>query len=230
MYGEGYNWTPLYSVRSGQIVGALPVGIETKGFEDAPYWPTQICWTYKEVWTQPVGQWIWLMQDISVPAIVRGTADPASHEAVEFRERKTGQVKTITANPMDGEFSIHIPEGQYTVRQGSAHASITVLPGELYGVDLRRDHVLDFKVTFQAGGEGGLLLRTSAEGAGRHTFTIRSENLALTESVTQELDLGSGRVREVVWHARVISPSTPWIAVLIPDGTLSERREVTGKK
>jgi hypothetical protein len=30
MYGEGYDWTPLYSVRSGQMVGALPVGIETK--------------------------------------------------------------------------------------------------------------------------------------------------------------------------------------------------------
>src|ERR1700751_4514824 len=24
MYGEGYDWTPLYSVRSGQMVGALP--------------------------------------------------------------------------------------------------------------------------------------------------------------------------------------------------------------
>src|SRR3984893_17798368 len=27
MYGEGYDWTPLYSVRSGQMVGAPPVGI-----------------------------------------------------------------------------------------------------------------------------------------------------------------------------------------------------------
>ena len=76
MYGEGYDWTPLYSVRSGQMVGALPVGIETKGMDDAPYWPTQICWTYKEVWTAPVGQWIWLMQDIAVPATVKGVGCP----------------------------------------------------------------------------------------------------------------------------------------------------------
>ncbi len=117
MYGEGYDWTPLYSVRSGQTVGALPVGIETKGFGDVPYWPTQICWTYKEVWTQPVGQWIWLMQDVSVPATVRGTADPASHEPVEFREQKSGQVTTTTLIPMGGEFSIHLPEGHYEVRQ-----------------------------------------------------------------------------------------------------------------
>ena len=76
MYGEGYDWTPLYSVRSGQMVGALPVGIETKGFDDAPYWPTQICWTYKEVWSQPVGQWIWLMQDVAVPATVQRHGGP----------------------------------------------------------------------------------------------------------------------------------------------------------
>ncbi len=94
MYGEGYDWTPLYSVRSGQMVGALPVGIETRGFADAPYWPNQICWTYKEVWTQPVGQWIWLMEDISVPAMVRGMADRSSHEQVEFRDPKRGQVAT----------------------------------------------------------------------------------------------------------------------------------------
>jgi Glycosyl hydrolase family 9/Cellulase N-terminal ig-like domain len=129
MYGEGYDWTPLYSVRSGQMVGALPVGIETKGFGDAPYWPTQICWTYKEVWTQPVGQWIWLMEDISVPATVRGLANPASHDPVEFQEQKSGQVASATSNPHDGEFKIHLPEGHYVVRQGSAHTSATVLPG-----------------------------------------------------------------------------------------------------
>jgi hypothetical protein len=230
MYGEGYDWTPLYSVRSGQMVGALPVGIETKGFADAPYWPTQICWTYKEVWTQPVGQWIWLMQDISVPATVRGTANPASHEPVEFREQTSGQVTTATSNPRDGEFNIHLPEGHYDVRQGSAHTRVTVLPGGFYDVDLRFDRVLDFKVTSQDLGHNQVVLRVSAEGAGRHTFTLRSDNLTLNEPGSQEMDLISGGVREAVWHAHVVSPKTPWVAVVIPDGTLSRRREVTGSE
>jgi hypothetical protein len=78
MYGEGYDWTPLYSVRSGEMVGALPVGIETKGDSDAPYWPNQICWTYKEVWTQPVGEWIWLMRDLNGSAVVHGVGEPGS--------------------------------------------------------------------------------------------------------------------------------------------------------
>ncbi len=74
MYGEGYDWTPLYSVRSGQMVGAIPVGIETKGDADIPYWPNQICWTYKEVWTQPAGEWIWLMRDLNGPAVCAGSS------------------------------------------------------------------------------------------------------------------------------------------------------------
>jgi Glycosyl hydrolase family 9/Cellulase N-terminal ig-like domain len=228
MYGEGYDWTPLYSVRSGQMVGALPVGIETKGFADAPYWPNQICWTYKEVWTQPVGQWIWLMEDISVPATVRGTANPDSREPVEFREQKSGQVITAPASLPQGEFNLHLPEGHYDVRQGSAHTSVTVLPGGFYDIDLRPERVLDFKVTSQDLGHGQVTLRVSAEGSGRHAFTVRSENLDLNEPVEQQANLTTSAVREIVWHAHVVSPTTPWVAVVIPDGTLGERREVTG--
>jgi hypothetical protein len=230
MYGEGYDWTPLYSVRSGQMVGALPVGIETKGFNDAPYWPTQICWTYKEVWTQPVGQWIWLMQDISVPATVRGMADPASRDPVEFIEQKTGQVTTAILSPTNAEFNLHLPEGHYRVRQGSAHTSITVLPGGLYRLDLGRDRVLDFEVSFQDAGNNDVVVKVSAEGAGHHTFTLRSDNLGLTEQGRQEIDLTSGGVREMVWRAHLLSATTPWVIVVIPDGNLAERREVTGAK
>ncbi len=228
MYGEGHDWTPLYSVRSGQIVGALPVGIETKGFEDAPYWPTQICWTYKEVWTQPVGQWIWLMEDISVPATVRGTADPASHDVVEFRELRTGHITTPPLSSRDGEFSVRLPEGHYGVRQGSVHTSVTILPGGFYDVDLRPDRVFDFKVISRNLGDNELELRVSVEGAGHHTFTMRSDNLMLKEPTRQEINLTSTGAGEIVWHAHVGSARTPWVAVVIPDGALSERREVTG--
>jgi hypothetical protein len=228
MYGEGYDWTPLYSVRSGQMVGALPVGIETKGFDDAPYWPNQICWTYKEVWTQPVGQWMWLMEDISVPASVKGMANPASREPVEFHEKN--QVTVAAANSRNGEFNVHLPEGHYEVRQGSAHTSVAVLPGGFYDVDLRPDRVLDFKVTSQDAGHNEVVLRVSAAGAGRHTFTILSDNLTVKEPGKQEINLTSEGVREAVWHAHVPSPNTPWVAVVIPDGILSERREVTGSE
>jgi len=230
MYGEGYDWTPLYSVRSGQMVGALPVGIETKGFDDAPYWPAQICWTYKEVWTQPVGQWIWLMEDISVPARVRGKPNPASREPVEFHDQRSGQVTAAPVDSREGEFNLHLPEGRYDVRQGSAHTNVTVLPGGFYEIDLRPDRVLDFQVTSEDRGHNDVVLRVSAEGGGRHTFTLRTENLTLKESSKQEIDLTSGGVRVDVWHAHVVSPTTPWVVVVIPDGALNERREATGSE
>lgn len=228
MYGEGYDWTPLYSVRSGQMVGALPVGIETKGFSDAPYWPTQICWTYKEVWTQPVGQWIWLMQDISVPATVRAMVNPANHDLVEFHEQNSGQVLTAAPTPLDGQFNIRIPEGHYDVRHGSAHTSVTVVPGGLYSLDLRPESTLDFKVTSQDLDQHEIILRVSAEGAGDHTFSIRSDNLVLQEQAMQKLYLTSGKIKETLWHAHLVSPETPWVAVVIPDSDLTRRREITG--
>jgi hypothetical protein len=228
MYGEGYDWTPLYSVRSGQMVGALPVGIETKGFADDPYWPNQICWTYKEVWTQPVGQWIWLMDDISVPATVQGTVDPASPDSVEFRKQKSGEITPVPPPSHDGLFKLDLPEGHYDVRQGPVHTTVTILPGGIYDVDLRPGHVLDFKVTSQDLGHNQVALRISAEGAGRHTFAIRSDNLTLTEPPQQEVNLTPAGPRELVWHAHVLQPNTPWVAVVIPDGTLTNRRELTG--
>ena len=139
MYGEGYDWTPLYSVRSGQMVGALPVGIETKEYNDAPYWPTQICWTYKEVWTQPVGEWIWLMQDLHGEAVVEGDADVSSREPIEFRDQRTGRVTQVSADPTSGKFRAQLPQGGYSVRQGAAHTTLTALSGGVYHVELRSE-------------------------------------------------------------------------------------------
>jgi hypothetical protein len=125
MYGEGYDWTPLYSVRSGQTVGAIPVGIETKGTADEPYWPNQTCWTYKEVWTQPAGEWIWLMQDLSGPAVVEGIVDAGTNQPVQFIDRKTGKITTATPDPAKGSFRVVLPQGHYTVQAGTARTSLT---------------------------------------------------------------------------------------------------------
>jgi hypothetical protein len=135
---------------------------------------------------------------------------------------------TTTPSPIDGTFSVHVPEGRYDVRQGAAHTSLTVLPGAFDSIDLRPQHFLDFKVSFQDLGHNEILVRVTAEGAGHHEFTIRSDNLAVQEQATQRVDLTAGTMQQVVWHARVLSADTPWVAVVIPDDSLAERREVTG--
>ena len=71
-------------------------------------------------------------------------------------------------------------------------------------------------------------MRVSAEGAGPHVFSIRSDNLAVREKAALKVDLTAGKVQQAAWHAHVLSTDTPWVAVVIPDDALAERREVTG--
>lgn len=61
-YGEGYHYHPLYTGLQPQIVGALPVGFETWGNEDVPYYPLQAIATYKEIWVHTTGR---LMKSIA---------------------------------------------------------------------------------------------------------------------------------------------------------------------
>jgi hypothetical protein len=172
-------------------------------------------------------RWLYLMQDISRPASVEGLVKPAADEPVEFREETTGQITTVAADLTRGEFRATLPEGRYTVRQGDRHVSLTLLPGGVRRVDLRPECVLDFKVTSVAGGPGELTLRVSAEGAGRHTFTMRVDNLNV-EHAEQTLELQPGRPQVAVWRAKVVAGDTPWVAVVVPDGVLANRREISG--
>jgi Glycosyl hydrolase family 9 len=64
MYGEGYDWAQQYSVSSGDFVGSLPVGMQSRGTTDLPYWPSQNMYVYKEVWVHPAARWLWLMADL----------------------------------------------------------------------------------------------------------------------------------------------------------------------
>ena len=228
MYGEGYDWTPLYSVRSGQMVGALPVGIETREYNDAPYWPAQICWTYKEVWTQPVGEWIWLMQDLHGGPVVEGEADKGSPSPIEFRDEKTGHVTSTTANSADGKFRVQLPQGRYSVHQGSVQTTLTALSGGVYHLDLRSNQAFDFQAAADAAQPHTVNLRIHAEGAGAHVFEIRTSNLEFAEPGTQKIDLRPGQDVELTRQGRIVDPGTPWVIVVIPDQTLDAHRELTG--
>lgn len=64
IYGDGYDYPPLYGGFAGDVVGAVPVGIETFENEDAPYMPMQINATYKEIWTHTTASAIWLLSKL----------------------------------------------------------------------------------------------------------------------------------------------------------------------
>jgi len=64
MFGEGNNYQQEYSNSSGDFVGELPVGIETKDNEDVPYWPQFNNATYKEVWIVAATKWLSVISEL----------------------------------------------------------------------------------------------------------------------------------------------------------------------
>ncbi len=61
MYGEGHRYAGQYSVMSGNIVGGLPVGVQTHFDNDEPYWPAENVYNWKEIWVHPSTRWLMLM-------------------------------------------------------------------------------------------------------------------------------------------------------------------------
>jgi hypothetical protein len=64
IYGDGYDYPPLYGAFAGDVTGAVPVGIETFENEDQPYMPMQVNATYKEIWTHTTAGVIWLLAEL----------------------------------------------------------------------------------------------------------------------------------------------------------------------
>jgi hypothetical protein len=64
IYGEGSNFGQQYAALLGETVGEMPVGVQTRGNEDVPYWPQANIATYREVWTTPPGRWLWIAADL----------------------------------------------------------------------------------------------------------------------------------------------------------------------
>jgi len=160
MYGEGYDWAQQYSVSSGDFVGSLPVGMQSRGVTDLPYWPSQNTYVYKEVWVHSTSRWLWLMADLLADA------------------RKP----TPAAGP-------------------------------------------SFVVTASATGDGRVAVRLSATGEGEHTFELRSSNLTV-ERPFRPVTLRAGTPVTLEWRARPADAGAPWVAVVIPDGDVTRRRDV----
>jgi hypothetical protein len=223
MYGEGYDWTQQNSVLTGDIVGSLPVGIKTRGNADVPYWPSQNCYVYKENWVHPAARWIWLMQDLAGPALVEGRVRPGAASPVEFEDTRGG-VQRLAPDPVGGTFRAFLAEGNYRVRHGGEQATATLLPGGTYHLDLRPGHVLDLDLKAETAANGEVTLRLTARGHGRHTFALLAENL-IVEQPEKALTL-TGQSESLVWKTKIASVAAPWVVVMVPDGDVSQRKEL----
>lgn len=227
MWGEGYDYAPQYSAMSGDLVGSLPVGIQTRGNTDLPYWPTENCHNWKEVWVHPVARWFWLMRDLAGPAMVSGVVPAGSTGTVTFREIKTGAVTAVQPDPATARFQAALAEGEYEASHNGVRRTVSVLPGGTYSLDLRPSGQVDVKVAAQTGAGGAVTLQVTVEGAGRHTLSVRTDNLSVTQPERQ-LDLKPGSPQTVTFQGKVVAADSPWVAVVVPDGNLALKKEATG--
>lgn len=65
MYGVGHDYAPQYTAMSGDMVGTLPVGVQSRGDDDEPYWPMANCYNYAEVWVHPGSRWLAILADLT---------------------------------------------------------------------------------------------------------------------------------------------------------------------
>ena len=104
MYGEGYDYPPLFAYCLKNVVGALPVGVDSLS-NDAPYWPNSNYATFKEIWTAPTERFLWIMAYNDLPAA----------DASKAGVRLTAQVGDV--NEADGTAVV-----QLTVEGTGSHA------------------------------------------------------------------------------------------------------------
>lgn len=57
MYGVGYNYSPYFVYCTHNVVGALPVGVDSF-HGDAPFWNGSANATTKEIWVEPVSRFV----------------------------------------------------------------------------------------------------------------------------------------------------------------------------
>ena len=141
MYGEGRLYCSLYSAMSGQIAGALPVGVETRGDRDIPYWPASNFPNWKEVWVHPVARWMGIVSNleslsargsgsaVSLTATRRADGTLLIHTSsagkVQLRAwnleiTPTGQASEYTAKILSANtpwMVVAIPDGQFAQRE-----------------------------------------------------------------------------------------------------------------
>lgn len=225
MTGEGYDFVPHYSAMSGNIVGSLPVGIETYRNHDIPYWPVHNHMNPKETWVRPVAQWISSVRDLGGAALVVGRTDPGADGPVRFREELTGDVSEVTPH-ISGSFRIPLPQGIYTVSRGGLHTRITLLPAAVYDLDFRSRAFFDFTLSHSTAGDNRIQVEATVHGTGMHSLSIRSDGVRF-EQPSRKVEVGEGGSHTVRWTGVVESARAPWVVVVIPDGDVTHRKEIT---
>jgi len=219
MYGEGYDFQPLFAYCLRNLVGALPVGMDCMA-DDAPWWTCFNDSDYKEIWVVPGARFLENMAYLSAPARVEGTTPSKA----TFTESRTGVETTVS-----GRFALNLAPGAYTVECGSMNRRLDLLAGSSYTLALDPQHWIEVDLSAsETKGEGRVRVEALVRGAGEHGLEVRLFN-ATSDDLELHVDLTAGLEQAVAWDLQVEAPEKPWALVVIPDGDFAGRRETFGR-
>jgi hypothetical protein len=223
MWGEGYDFSPLYTPSSGHLVGGLPVGIQTDENKDVPFWPASACYNYKEVWSNPDARWLWLMEEVTLPSTVEIAGDNTKDLKMSIVEKTTGATKDITILAGEKSCPVKMPEGNYKALYNGIEKEFTLLPGQNYVLDTRIPYT--YTVSQETIAPGKIRINIAVQGKGKVQFDMRGWNIQAGKKIQNSVIL-EDKPLNLVWEASVTDTKKPWVAVIIPDGKINEMKEI----
>lgn len=229
MYGEGYDFAPQFAYCLEDVVGSLPVGIDCLQ-DDKPYWAGSNYATFKEIWVVPVSRFMGCVSTLGLPAFVHGKLMRSGTNTVTFQNRMTWKRHTVNTD-LDGSFQSQLPAGEYLVEYGTdvPPGVLTVVSGGNYNLNLNPSWAINFttRVKKQNNKEKSITIEVMAEGNGIHQLELRLFNGRARER-RKSLNLEALGQITFEWDVRIEDPEIPWVAVIIPDGDHTWKKELTG--
>lgn len=223
MYGEGYDYIPLYTPMCGNIVGALPVGMPTVGVDQPDWKPSLNQPSPHEQWIQTSNRFVYLVSDLIDPAMVKGVAN------TEVNVLNVMTKEVVKVQPVNGQFSTKLPQGNFEITVDGLVHHVVALPNANITLDPTLDFVLSSVRETVATKTKNVTITLEANGSGTHTFAIRTSNLAVTE-IEKTITLQSGTKQTIVWTGTITSENSPAFVVIVPDGDIKRRKEVPIKE
>jgi hypothetical protein len=162
------------------------------------------------------------MEDLSGPAIVEGEAGGT----VEFREITSGTTISVNPDKSSGRFRTSLPEGSYSVRSGDVNRNIILLPASKQNIDLLKPVASITEadaVTNKS--TATVTIVAKVNGKGTHSFRLLADNMSPGEAVKE---INTEKENSVTWKVKISDPKAPWVAVIVVDGNMNERRELFG--
>lgn len=221
MYGEGYDYIPLYTPMNGNVVGALPVGLPSTSV-DEPVWKAGSNMpSPHEQWIQTVNRFVWLAGDLLGSTILTGKS---ATEVSVLNE--TTNVLTKMQPDGNGNFSTTIPQGKYIVTVDGMEHHVVALPNAKISIN----KMLDFVVTTNRNAENTkqVTITVEANGTGTHKLAIRTSNLTVLEP-EKTITLQQGIKQTISWEALIPDENSPCYVVIVPDNNIAERKEALVK-